>query len=334
MLSPDILKRLHTNQRLLVLELQERGVEVSPLDPDIELLELKYRGHSEYLLDRFSNIFPYTQVELTRDKCLAKFLLQRAGLHVSEGKIFDCEQVPAALKYAAEVGFPVVIKPNWGSHGDGVYMDIVNKKHLEEIIQKFLIQFGRGMPFLVEKQFEGKEHRIFITKSGAYAAVHRDPAHVIGDGKRSIKELAELETKKRLADRSTCLCPIVLDEVVDAHLLKSGKTLDSVPKKGELVYLRKVSNVAKGGDCNDATEQIHPSVIEIAKKVMKVFDGIPFAGIDFLTVDPGIAQNKNTYRILEVNPNPGFSLHMKPGRGKPRNVAKLVADLMFPETVN
>ena len=36
--------------------------------------------------------------------------------------------------------------------------------------------------------------------------------------------------------------------------------------------------------------------------------------------------------IVEVNTVPGIHMHMRPSEGKPRNVAKYIVDMIFPET--
>jgi cyanophycin synthetase len=213
-------------------------------------------------------------------------------------------------------------------------MNLSNKDELKSAIQNLHDELGENMPFLVEEQFTGEEYRIFITKNGDIAIVHRDPAHVIGDGIHTVQELAETESHHRMNPRTTCLCPIAIDSTVKHFLLTQGKTLTMIPKKTEKFYLRTNSNVAKGATCNDATEEAHPSVIEIAKKALKSLRGLPYAGIDLMTKDITKPQTETSYTIIEINPNPGFTMHMKPGKGTPRNVASFVADLIFPETKN
>jgi len=264
------LDKLHTNQKLLVQELEKRGIKVWILDQKFELLEAQYKDHHEFILDRFGVKTPHTLTLISRDKYVAKHLLKRNGLSVPEGKLFDKEQIKAALEYGSELGWPVVAKPNWGSHGDNVFMDLNSEFELKKAID-LLLGANPKMPFFVERQFIGKEHRIFITQNGEYAVVHRDPAHVIGDGLKTLKELSELETERRMNPRSTVLSPLILDEVVFEHLRKQKLELDFIPKKGEKIYLRLTSNVAKGATCEEVTEKVHPSLIEIAKRALKVF---------------------------------------------------------------
>ena len=320
------LASLHSNQRLLVEELEKRGVTVTILSHDMELLEATYNGHSEFLLDRDSSITPYPASVISGDKYLTKCLLNRAGLSVCAGRQFLPGETEDALVFAQEIGYPVVLKPSFGSHGDGVRMDLSNLVQVKEAIDSC------DVPYLIEEQFEGKEYRVFITKTGDCAVLHRDCAHVYGDGHRTIKELAENETRRRTEPRITALCPLALDGETERFLKLQGYSMQSVPPTGSKVYLRHTSNVAKGGTCEDCTESVHPSLIQVARQALEVMHGMPYAGIDILSKDVRSMQTPDTYRILEMNSIPGIHMHMKPGSGKPRDVARMIADMIFPET--
>lgn len=334
MLSNEELQKLHTNQRLLVRELQGRDIDVNVLFREIELLEASLNGHKELILDRDSSINPYAASVVCGDKYFAKQLLRRAGLEVAQGEQFFGDQVDDALVYAQSLGFPVVVKPTFGSHGYDVNMDLENLCQVKGAIDSVVSSIGKSKGYLVEEQFEGKEYRVFITKNGDFAVLHRDPSHVIGDGERSIEEIAKDVSHKRMNPRTTCLCPIMLDDLALEYLARTGKDFAYIPSEGEKVYLRHNSNVAMGATCEDYTDQVHPSVIDLSKRALDVFHGLPYAGMDFLSTDVSVEQTPETYSIIEVNSVPGIHMHMRPGTGEARNVAKYIVDMMFPETKN
>ena len=60
MLNNSELLKLHTNQRLLVTEMQSRGIDVKIIYKDIELIKAEYEKHIEWILDRDSSITPYS----------------------------------------------------------------------------------------------------------------------------------------------------------------------------------------------------------------------------------------------------------------------------------
>ncbi|MGV8086495.1 MAG: hypothetical protein ACP5N1_02600 [Candidatus Woesearchaeota archaeon] len=331
-MNPNELKKLHTNQRLVVCELIRRGVEIRLLSAEMELLEAKYGNHKELLLDRDSSINPYSSSIVCSNKQLTKRLLKESNISVTESEEFNSKYINYALTYAQSLGFPIVIKPLVGSHGDNVHVGLENLIEVKNAIDSIVRQTSNTAPFIIEEHFDGFEYRVFITKENKYAVLHRDPAHIIGDGKNTIDELIKLENYNRTNPRKNCLSPIIIDDVATNYLTKKNLTLKSIPEQGIKTYLRNTSNIAKGGVCEDYTDKIHPSVIEISRKALDIFPGLPFAGIDFMSEDITIQQTSEIYRILEVNANPGVHMHMRPGVGQSRDVAKYIVDIIFPET--
>ena len=330
MLDNSELLKLHTNQRLLVNEMQSRGINVDIIYKEMELIKAEYGEHIEWILDRDSSITPYSVSIVCGDKYLTKKILQNNRISVPSGEKFLPNEWELSILYAKKIGFPIVIKPVFGSHGDDIYMDIENEYELKEIVKNVFVD-TLNKPFIIEKQFEGKEYRVFLTRDGNFAVLHREPAHIIGDGEHTILELIEKENNKR-KERINCLCPIAIDEITDIFMKKNNISLKDIPNKDEKVYLRHNSNVAKGGLCIDYTDIVNSSVIENCKKILNTFSGLAYVGIDYMSKDITANQTEDMYNIVEVNTVPGIHMHMKPSEGKPRNVAKYIVDMIFPET--
>lgn len=330
MLDNSELLELHTNQRLLIMEMQLRGINVDIIYKDIELIKAEYGKHIEWILDRDSSITPYSVSIICGDKYITKKILEQNEISVPKGEKFLPNEWELSILYARKIGFPVVVKPVFGSHGDNIYMDVESEIELKEIVKNVYVD-NLKTAFIIEKQFEGKEYRVFLTKEGNYAVLHREPAHIIGDGKHSISELIEIENEKR-KERTNCLCPIAVDEITEVYMKKNNISMKDIPNKNEKVYLRHNSNVAKGGLCIDYTDKIHSSVIENCKKILNTFSGLSYVGIDYMSKDITSNQTADMYNIVEVNTVPGIHMHMRPSEGKPRNVAKYMVDMIFPET--
>ena len=93
-----------------------------------------------------------------------------------------------------------------------------------------------------------KEYRVFVTKNRDYAVLHRDPAHVFGNGVNTIKELIDMENYRRMNPRTNALCEILVDEEMYRYMNMNNITMDDIPKKGTKVYLRPNYNVAMEGN--------------------------------------------------------------------------------------
>ncbi|MCB0328042.1 MAG: hypothetical protein KDD70_00220 [Bdellovibrionales bacterium] len=331
MITDEELELLRANPRFLARALRERGIEVNILDIENEIIEAEFAGHRELLLDIDSSLMPFASSSIASSKSVTKLLLRRGGVSVPKGQRFLSDEVQEACAFADLLGYPVVAKPSLGVQGELVHLDLSCALDLEWALRN--IQEKRGVgEVLIEEQFFGKEYRVFYTQRGDYAVLHRDPAHVIGNGLNTIRELAEVESYRRMNPRINCLCPIELDEEASRYLRIHGMTLDTVPAEDAKVYLRSSSNIKMGGVATDVTDDVHPSVLDIARRALAAVPGLPYAGIDFMTEDISAEQSERSYRVLEINSLPGIGMHINPAHGSSRDVAGMLVDLIFPET--
>ena len=323
------LNSLHTNQREVVKELLIMGASVRMLDPYDELLEVTYGEKKEFLLDRFTGAQAFNAVKITADKHLTKKLLNENSISCPEGYVFCVGSTPTSqLLSWAQPLYPLVLKPNWGSHADSVVSNIQTPEQLQNILENLtLTHFGAA--FLIEKYYPGPEHRIFITNRGDCAVINRYPSYIVADGVNCIAQLIETENAARIEKKrvsNTALCPIVIDPEVQRYLCQQGLSLHSVPTQGSEIILRAQSNLAKGGVAIDKTQEAHDFYINIAKKCLASFPGLCVAGIDLITPD---ISKPGPYVVLEVNSSPGLSMHLFPNEGAPQPVAKYMVKAMF-----
>lgn len=328
-------KSLHTNQRLFVEELVKRGAKVQMIDEFDELMQVSYKDKIDYIVDRFSSQVPFHMTKISADKHLAKSFMNKAGIPTPQGQAFSGNDIQEAIAYSKNL-FPMVLKPNWGSHGDHIQVDLRNEQELETALWKFIATLGKNTAFILEKYHPWKEYRLFITKLGGFAVVHRQPASIVGDGKNTIDKLISWENEKRLdykKNHPTSMCPIVLDDEVLRYLSLHAMSLDHIPNKDEQVFLRYQSNLAKGGLAIDMTDKVDSSIKELALKTLKAFPGLPCAGLDLLCEDITQPLKPANHVILEVNSSPGLAMHTYPTHGQSRNVASLLVDVMFPDLI-
>lgn len=328
----NIYKNLHSNQKILIYEMLKRGITVEVLDEKLELIKASYNGHDELIYDRDSSIMPYNVSVLAGDKGITKKILQSNGISVPLGEVFSAKDSEYILEAFKVIDSPVVLKPVFGSHGYDVYADLSTEEDVMDSIEKIIKNRGLDTKVLIEEYFPAKEYRVFVTKNKDFAVLHRDPAHIYGDGVNTIKELINKENYRRMNPRTNALCEILVDSELYNYMDKKGISMDTIPDNGEKVYLRENSNVAMGGICEDYTDKVHPSVIDIGMRVLESFPGLPYVGIDYMTNSISEQQDDFSYRIIEINTVPGVHMHFRPAIGKSQNIAQYMVDLIFPET--
>ena len=294
------------------------------------MLQLGYGAKQKRIQATLSNNTSILAVELACDKEGTKNILGNAGVPVPQGTVIEyLDELEQAI---ADVGgFPIVIKPLDGNHGRGITINI-NSWSEAELAYDFASKASKTRSVIIEQYYQGNDHRVLVINNQVVAVAERVPAHVIGNGKSTIKELIEITNQdpRRGNGHDNVLTKIFVDKTSQAVLDKQGYSLDSVLPSQETAYLRATANLSTGGVAIDRTDEIHPENIWLAQRVAKVI-GLDIAGIDIVTSDISKPLRDTKGVVVEVNAAPGFRMHAAPSHGLPRNVGASVLEMLFPE---
>lgn len=319
----------------IIAEAEQLGITWREI-PGTRIFELTYKGRNAY----FRRRIPFSTTDVgyygCLDKNVTRLLLQDKGIQIPRGFVLrKSDNQDYWIEVFNALSKPLVIKPTHASHGDGVYLNVLT---LEDFIQSVKKAFTtRDYPdagVLVEETMGGKECRILATREKVIAIMHRVPANVVGNGLNTIKQLIEIKNLDPMREDidDALYRQIRVDDDLLRNITSQDLTLESVPKKDEVIYLRQVSNLSQGGDGIDITDEVHESVKEVALKVINAIPGLSFAGIDFMTKDYLSTQTNDMYSVIEVNNSPELAIHDKPLiGGKNRHAAREFLRLHFPE---
>ncbi|REC43618.1 cyanophycin synthetase [Chryseobacterium sp. 5_R23647] len=266
-------------------------------------------------------------VDIACNKELTKRMLHDAAIPVPMGDlIVDEEELQSVIK---KIGYPIVIKPLDGNHGKGSSINVndwVSSVTGLEYAQKY------SKKVIVEKYITGYDFRVLVINNKMVAAARRVPAHVVGDGESNLEQLIEKENKdpRRGYGHENVLTEITVDKDTLELLEKLQYTLETVPQKGEIVYLKSTANLSTGGTSIDVTDMVHPENITMAERISKII-GLDVCGIDIMAENLTQPLKESGGAIIEVNAAPGFRMHLAPSEGLPRNVAAPVVDMLYPQ---
>ncbi|HLS46888.1 MAG TPA: cyanophycin synthetase [Gemmatimonadales bacterium] len=325
------LQDLHDSLRLgpstaaIVEEARRRGIPVRRLNTR-SFIQLGLGRHLRRLKATLTDQTSIIGVEIAQDKDLTKRMLGNIGLSVPPGTLAATAEAAAAA--AQEVGFPVVLKPRDGNQGRGISSRLTSEA---AVSAAWPAAAAVSPDIMVESHAEGRDHRILVINGKVVAVAERVPAHVVGDGRSTIRELIDQANRdpRRGEGHGSVLTRLPLDDVTERHLAASGLTLDSVPAEGERVFLRGTANLSTGGTSIDRTDEIHPDNVTACELAASVV-GLDIAGLDVLTPDISVPFHENGAVIIEVNAAPGVRMHTNPTEGKPRNVAGAILDMLYP----
>ncbi|KAB3530230.1 cyanophycin synthetase [Alkaliphilus serpentinus] len=318
-------KQLGPSTMAIVSEANKRGIPTIRL-ADNSLVHLGYGKYSRRIQATISSLTNCISVDAACDKELTKGLLEIFNIPVPRGRAVTT--LTDAIKVAEELSYPVVVKPNNGNQGKGVS---TNLKSSEEVEKAYHLASLYGDQIMVEDYIKGKHYRGIVVDGKLVAVAERIVAHVVGNGLNTIKELIDIENQNPLRgeDHEKPLTKIKMDEAMALFLEKYQIDLHSIPRENEVVYLRETANLSTGGIAIDVTDEIHPENVKLFTKAVEII-GLDIAGVDVVAQDISMNIRETGGGIIELNACPGIRMHHYPSRGKDRNVAGAILDMLFP----
>lgn len=317
---------LELSTQLLIRDALDRGLEVEVLDRPANFVKISKDGKVEYVKQATkTSKDSYITYLIMENKWVTKQLLSATGLRTPEGQTFTAPE--PALDFCKSVPWnKVVIKPTTTNFGIGITI-----AELERATDVPVLAVEKAFSFsdtiIVEEFVEGDEYRFLVVDLETVAVCQRIAANVLGNGCSTIGELVEEKNRdqRRGKGHVTPLERIVLDETELGVLQEVyGYDINSIPSEGEIVFLRRNSNISTGGDSIDVTDSIDPFFKEIAQKAAASVDA-KICGVDLIVPKPTEA---GPYAILELNFNPVLYIHNYPYQGENRRVGEKILDLL------
>ncbi|MGL5581254.1 MAG: bifunctional glutamate--cysteine ligase GshA/glutathione synthetase GshB, partial [Cetobacterium sp.] len=309
--------------QILLKDAIKNGVKFKILDRGENFISLEKNGKVEYIKQATkTSLDSYVTMLIMENKVVTKKLLKDNGVVVPDGR--DYSDIDLAKSDYRKYSAGTVIKPKSTNFGLGItiFKDEFSKEDYDKAID---IAFKEDSSILIEKFVKGKEYRIFVIDGEVVGVLHRVPANVMGDGKKSIEELVAEKNLDPLRGEGykTPLEKIKLGEAEKMFLKAQGLDFKYIPEKNEVVYLRENSNISTGGDSLDFTDEILDVYKQIAIQSAAAV-GAKICGVDMMIEDLKEENPKGNYAIIELNFNPAIHIHCYPYKGKNRNLGEKI----------
>ena len=323
---------MELSTQILMFDCLQQGIKVEVLDRQDQFLKLQLKDHVEYVKNgNMTSKDSYVSPLIMENKTVTKKILQQHGFRVPTGEEFnDIEH--ALNSYNMFSAKPFVVKPKTTNYGLGISI-FKQEANYEDYQKAITLAFKEDSSVLIEEFLYGTEYRFFVLHDKVQAVLLRVPANVKGDGEHTIEELVIEKNRDPLRgkDHRTPLETIQLGDLENLMLKGQGYQMNSIPKNGEIVYLRENSNVSTGGDSIDVTDQIPDDYKKIAVDAVSAL-GAKISGIDLIIENIEVpAANKNAYGIIEANFNPSMYMHIYPYKGESRRLTMHIIHFLFPE---
>lgn len=261
-------------------------------------------------------------------------LLRGAGVPVARSQVFIAQQtdveevVETALR---DYTWPVVIKPETGSMGNGVFINISTAQELRRC-WTHLVEDRRTQRVLLEEHADGEDYRVYVVGETVGGVIRKIPAFVMGDGRRTVRQLIRAKNAQRRKNPFLSKGLIRPDFEIDAMLERQGLTYESVLEAGHRVQLRQKGNASAGGDVQDVTDELPEAVKVAAVAAVRAIPGLAAAGVDVI-YDPEQEDREHpVHTVLELNARAHIGVNMYPSHGSGQDVPKAIVDHFFPES--
>lgn len=290
------------------------------------LLQLGTGKYRKYVQATMTQATSAIAVDIASDKSLTKEILHMAGIRVPRGAVArtpaEAEQIFRKLHTA------VAVKPLDGCQGQGVSIDIRSE---EELADAFEHASQVCADVVIEEFIRGRQYRLLVVGGKCRAAAQRLPAHVVGDGQRTVNQLIEVVNAQpeRGEDHEKPLTRIVVDDAVYRYLANQRRTLTDIPAPGEIVFLRDSANLSTGGIAVDVTANMDPSYASMAERAARAV-GLDVCGVDLISGDIQSAATVHEAVVIEVNAAPGIRMHHYPSVGESRDAGAAIVESLYP----
>lgn len=282
-------------------------------------------GRHFYFRNTYFDLNGAGATETARDKAYAAYFLDLLGYPVPEGRTFFSDPwarrnssdrtLDMAYRYARELGFPVIVKPNSKSQGSWV-AKVHDKRELQRALRELFNRSNERVA-LVQRFVYGDDYRVVVLGDDVISAYRRVALTVVGDGRSDLSALlAGRQAEFERSGRDTVIDPG--DYRIAMRLRRVGRRLTSVPPAGEIVALLDNANLSTGGDAIDVTETMHDGYRQLAIAVTRDM-GLRYCGVDILTRG-AIEEPPRDYTILEINAAPGLDHYAESGEKQRRIV--------------
>lgn len=322
--SLDIDKARTFRSRIIWEEARKRGIvmeQVIFFNEPLDFYRTKLRGKNVY----FESIpmrpeFSYMSNNWD-DKVVLKQEFLKRNIPVPVCFELSFLGLKNTAKIFSKLEKPIIVKPRLGSRGRHTITNINTLQQFKEGI-KIVRQISSNL--VVEEHLKGSVCRATLV-DGVLAGFYRGNAPtLIGDGKKTIKELIEEKDKKR----QSRVEPIRVSKELHDHILRSGFTINDILPKGTSLSLSHRIGRLFGGTTKEMLDDLHPSFIPILKQATKIV-GLPIVGFDCIIPDPTKNANSQKWGIIECNSLPFIDLHYYALEGKPKNIAGMIWDMWY-----
>lgn len=205
------------------------------------------------------------------------------------------QRIHQALQFAQNQGMPLVLKPDVGQRGRGVFV-----ARNEAQIRDYLTRFKGDV--IAQRHVEGEEFGVFVARGPGEAAprilsiVHKTFPTVSGNGQRTLRELILGDARAKL--------------ISSLLFSRWASELERVPRDGETIKLVEIGAHCRGSLFLDSCEHATPELIATLTRLLNAVPGYAFGRMDLRVPSVAHFRRGEGLQVLELNGVSAESAHI------------------------
>lgn len=182
--------------------------------------------------------------------------------------------------------FPVVMKPDIGERGKGVYI-------LQSLDELSTLLTTLDSDYIIQEYIDGEEFGVFYYRypnkelGEIYSITHKVYLKLVGDGVHTLEELILKD------QRAVCLADIHFNQHID--------DLYTIPEEGEVIPLVELGTHARGALFFDANHLITKELTSEIDRISKSFEGFYFGRYDIKVPSKEALAKGEHISVIEIN---------------------------------
>src|SRR5690606_32261286 len=197
------------------------GIGVEVVDAENGYFALTSGGRRVTCRESLSELTSAVAMSRCDNKIVTQRLMRRIGVRVPEQRRAGNRQENLAF---LESHGPLVVKPARGEQGRGVSVNITDPDELDAAVRRAA---ALCEDVVLEELVEGQDLRVVLIDFDVVAAAIRKPAAVVGNGRHTVRELIEKQSRRREAATGG-ESRIPLDDETRRAVARRGYSLDDV----------------------------------------------------------------------------------------------------------
>ncbi len=218
---------------------------------------------------------------------------------VATFSLVDGQTPPARLRqvqaFIAEQGLPVVLKPNIGQRGRGVFV-----ARSQADVGDYLTRFSGEV--IAQRHVAGEEFGVYVARKPSakeatiLSIVHKTFPQVLADGRHTLRELILRDDRAKL--------------ISSLLFARWRNELEQVPPQGEVIQLVEIGAHCRGSLFLDAGHLATPALVRTLTRLLDAVPGYAFGRMDLRVPSVADFQDGVGLKVLELNGVSAESAHI------------------------